>query len=79
MEQSVDKGYKKNVVTHQIQKVDQLDRKQLLHQQKSHEKQCIPLSITYNLALPNLKHILTKHWHILQTYKFFKKSLYASY
>ena len=32
IEQFVNKGYKKDVVTQKIQKVDQLDRKQLLHQ-----------------------------------------------
>ena len=63
IEQFVNKGYKKDV-TQQIQKVDQLDRKQLLHQQKRHDKQCIPLSVTYSRSLPNLKDIITKHWHI---------------
>ena len=46
IEQFFDKGYRKDVVLQQIQKVDQFDRKQLLHQQKPHYKQCIPLSIT---------------------------------
>ena len=66
IEQFVNKGYKKDAATHQIQKVDQLDRKQLLHQQKRHDKQCIPLSVTYSRSLPNLKDIITKHWHISQ-------------
>ena len=48
IEQFVNKGYKKDVVIQQIQKVDQLHRKQLLHQQKRHDKQCIPLSVTYS-------------------------------
>ena len=61
IEQFVDKGYKKDVVIQQIQKVDQLDRKELLHQQKRHDKQCVALSVTYSQALPNLKDILTKH------------------
>ena len=64
IEQFVNKGYKKDVVTQQIQKADQLDQKQLLHQR--HDKQFIPLSVTYSRSLPNLKHIITKHWHILQ-------------
>ena len=55
IEQFINKGYKQDVVTQQIQKVDQLDRKQLLHQQKRHDKQCIPLSVTYSHSLPNLK------------------------
>ena len=51
----------KRFVIQQIQMVDQLDRKQLLHQHKRHDKQCIPLSVTYSQALPNLEDILTKH------------------
>ena len=43
----------------QIQKIDQLDRKQLLHQQKRFDKQCKHLSVTYSQALPNLKDPLT--------------------
>ena len=63
-EQFVNKRYKKDVVIQLIQKVDQLDLKHLLHQQKPHGKQCIPLSVTYSRALPNLKNILTKYRHI---------------
>ena len=67
IEQFVKKGCKKDVVTQQIHKVDQLDRKQqLLHQQKRHDRQCIPLSVTYSRTLPNLKYIITRHWHMLQ-------------
>ena len=35
-----------DVVIQQIQKVDRLDRKQVLHQQKHCDKQCIPLPVT---------------------------------
>ena len=74
IEQFVNKGYKKDVVKEQIQKVDQLDRKQLLHQQKRQDKKCIPLPVTYSRTLPNLKDILTKHWHILQVNQSRKKT-----
>ena len=58
IEKFVDKGYKKDVLIQDVQKVD---RKQLLHQQKCHDKQCIPLSVTtYSRALPHLKDILAK-------------------
>ena len=40
---------------------------------KRRDKQCIPLSVTYSQALPNLKHILTKDWHILQRNQSYKK------
>ena len=46
IEQFADTGYKKDVVIEQIQTVDQLDRKQLLHQQKRNDNQCLPLSVT---------------------------------
>ena len=65
VEQFVNREYKKHALIQQIQKVDQRNRKQLLHQLKRHDKQCIPLSVTYSQALPNLEDILTKHWHIL--------------
>ena len=73
IEQFVDKGYKKDVIQ-QIQKVDQLDRKQLPHQQKRHDKKCLPLSVAHSQALPNLKNILAKHWHILQANQSYKKT-----
>ena len=38
IEQFVNRGYKKDVFLQQIRKVDQLDRKQLLHQEKRHGK-----------------------------------------
>ena len=46
IEQFIDKRYKKDAFIQQIQKVDQLDRKQLLHQQKRDDKQCISLPVT---------------------------------
>ena len=51
------------------------DQKQLLHQQKRHDKQCLPLLVTYCWALPNLKDILRKHSHRLQANQSFKKAL----
>ena len=42
IEEIVDKGYKKDVAIEQIQKVDQLDRKQWFHQQKCNHKLCMP-------------------------------------
>ena len=70
----VNKGCQKDAVIQKIQKVDQLDQKQILHQQKHNDKQCIPLPVTYSRALPNLKKILTKHWHILQANQICRKS-----
>ena len=63
----------------QTQKVDQLDRKQLLHQYKCHDKKCSPLSVTYSRALPNLKDILTKHGHMLEANQNCKKKPLARF
>ena len=74
IKQYVDKGPTKDVAIWQIQSVNQLDQKQLFHQQKHRDKQCIPLSVTYSQALSNLKDILTKHWHLLLANQSCKKS-----
>ena len=58
----------------QIQRVDQINRKQLLHQQKRYDQQWISLSVIYSRTLPNLKDILTKYWHILQTNQSYKRT-----
>ena len=60
IEQFVNKGYKRDVVTQQIQKVDQPDRKQLLHQQKCHDKQRIPVSVTYSQIVTKFKRYYNK-------------------
>ena len=66
IEQFVDTVYRNDVVIDKIQEVDQLNRKQLLDQQKSNYKKFILLTVTHSRALPNLRDILTKNWHILQ-------------
>ena len=66
IKQFINKGYKKDVIIQQIWKVHLLDQKQLLHEQNRHDKECKALLVTYSQALPNLKNILTEHWHILQ-------------
>ena len=66
IEQFVDTVYRNDVVIDKIQEVDQLNQKQLLDQQKSNYKKIILLTVTHSRALPNLRDILTKNWHILQ-------------
>ena len=53
IERFVEKGYNRDVAMQQIQKFDQLDQKQLLRQQKRHDKQCVFL-IIHRRALTNL-------------------------
>ena len=57
-----------------IQEIGQLYRKQVLHQQKRNDEQCIPFSVTYGHELVNLKDILKKHWHILQANQICRKT-----
>ena len=42
------------------------DRKEALRNKTKQTKEFIPFVATYNLATPNLKKILMKHWHIIQ-------------
>ena len=42
------KDVKKKNSRQQTEKVDQFNQKQLIHQQKSYNKQFIPLSVTYS-------------------------------
>ena len=35
--------------------------------------ECLPLKVTYNSTLPNLKTIIAKNWHVLQTEPKLKK------
>ena len=66
IEKFVDTVYRNDVVIDKIQEVDQLNRKQLLDQQKNNYKKFILLTVTHSRGLPNLRDILTKNWHILQ-------------
>ena len=75
IEQFVNKEYKKDVVIQQIQKVDQLKWKQLLHQQKHNDKQYIPLSVTYSRALPNLKDAISATFNTLVDQKRHRKDV----
>ena len=49
----------------QSHKFHHLDRSLLLKHCKPKRKDSIPFSVTYNPALPNIKEIVNKNWHIL--------------
>ena len=66
-DQFVKRGYQKNLIENQIDKVAKLDRNVLLaDQNKSKKASCLPLSVTFNRALPNTKNILQQHRHLLK-------------
>ena len=43
-----------------------IPRKELLNKIKTSNAERLPLTITYNRSLPDLKTIIDKNWHILQ-------------
>ena len=66
-QQLVEKRYNANLIKEQIERVDCLDRELLIIENKPKKSKIIPLSVTYNKNLPNIKSILDKHWHILKS------------
>ena len=50
----------------EIDKVDNIDRKDLLSKKEKNIKDRIPCLITYNRKLPMMHKILNKHWNVLQ-------------
>jgi len=65
-EKLLERGYDQNLIENQINKVDAFDRNQLLTKKKKATLNRIPISLTYNRTLPNIKSILQKNWNILQ-------------
>ena len=62
------RGYKKSEVEHQLRKVDNLNRNDLLHKSQSTKQpqDRVPLVLTYSSSLPNIHQILRTRAHILQ-------------
>ena len=50
----------------EIDKVDNIDRKDLLSKKEKNIKDRIPCLITYNRKLPMMRKIINKHWNVLQ-------------
>ena len=74
----VEKGYNESTVRKKIERVDHLDRSLILKNCKSKGKDSIPLSVTYNSVLPNIKEIINKLWHILNIDSTFKEIFNSS-
>ena len=56
-----ERGYKENILNDEIDKVDTIDRKDLLSKKEKNIKDRIPCLITYNRK----RKIINKHWNIL--------------
>ena len=61
------RGYNKTDTTIQINRAITIPRKELLNKIKTSNTECLPVTVTYNRTLPDLKTIIHKNWHISQT------------
>ena len=69
----VERGYKEFFIKEQIKRVEYLNRDSLLEEKTRNNEPNIYLSVTYSRALPNLKEVMLKHWHILKVNPMFEK------
>ena len=60
------RGYNKTDTITQITRAISIPRNELLNKNKTSNTELLPLTVTYNRALPDLKTIIDKNWHILQ-------------
>ena len=59
----MEKGYKESFIRNQLKIVGNLGRSTL--SKNAVQKNVIPFSVTYSSALPNIREIINKHWHLL--------------
>ena len=62
----INRGYKASSILEQIDKVNRLNRNDLMQLKHKERTQCLPISLTYNKTLPNIKNIIEKHWNLLK-------------
>ena len=62
----VERGHEENILKEEIDKVDNIDRKDLLRKKEKYITNRIPCLITYYRKLPMMCKIINKHWNILQ-------------
>ena len=63
---STKRSYNKKHTTTQINRAISIPRNELLNKIKTSNTERLPLTVTYNRTLPDLKTIIDKNWHILQ-------------
>ena len=69
----IERGYQENILNDEIDKVDNIDRKDLLSKKEKNIKDRIPCLITYNRKLPMMCKIINKHFNVLQINPGWKK------
>ena len=66
-------GYNKNEIKQQISKTFTIEGAHLLNQKKQATSNRIPLILTYNGTLLDIKRAVNKHWDILKTNRDFEQ------
>ena len=62
----IERGYQSKILDHHFERVMIVDRKILLeNKEKPSTQGNLPLVLTFNKTLSNIKNIIYKHWHIL--------------
>ena len=62
----IKRGYHSKILDHHFEGAMNVDRKLLLEtKEKPSTQGNLPLVLTYNKTLPNIKNVIDKHWHIL--------------
>ena len=65
-EKFLERGYKEDTLNSQMATVKDLNRNDVLKKQETKNTNKIPLLLTYNRTLPNMKAIVEQYWNILQ-------------
>ena len=63
----IERGYEENILNNEIDKVDNIDRKDLFSKKEKNIKDRIPCLITGNRKLPMMRKIINEHCNVLQT------------
>ena len=68
------RGYDSSLIETEIKKIKLLDSKDSLTPKTTQKAQVLPLTVTYNRTLLNIKQIIQNHWSILKTNKALEKT-----
>ena len=68
----IERGYKQQEINEGIERTKTLDRKKLLEEKAKKQSNRIPLVLTYNRTLPNVKRAIPNNWNLLHINQEFK-------
>ena len=68
----LERGYKQQEINKGIERTKTLDRRKLLEEKAKKQSNRIPLVLTYNRTLPNVKRAISNNWNLLHINQEFK-------